>query len=169
MRCGLLLLLCGTAFSAAVFDSATGSTVQDLSSKYMTKAQMMDELKTKALASTVVKDLSSTPEEPDESGLNLALLRFKARIQDSSLVATEVEELEGENAELLAKNAQMEAKNEEMQTKIDTLEQDEKAQDEKDEKNEKNEEKDKKAAAAAPPPTPPFRHRSAPTPQQQQP
>merc|ERR1711957_2149 len=128
------------AFSAAVFDSATGSTVQDLSSKYMTKAQMqtqMDELKTKALASTVVKDLSSTPEEPDESGLNLALLRFKARIQDSSLVATEVEELEGENAELLAKNAQMEAKNEEMQTKIDTLEQDEKAQDEKDEKDEK--------------------------------
>merc|ERR1711957_761268 len=140
------------AFSAAVFDSATGSTVQDLSSKYMTKAQMqteMDELKTKALASTVVKDLSSTPEEPDESGLNLALLRFKARIQDSSLVATEVEELEGENAELLAKNAQMEAKNEEMQTKIDTLELDEKAQDEKDEKDEKaQDEKDKKAAAA---------------------
>jgi len=71
----------------------------------------MDELKTKALASTVVKDLSSTPEEPDESGLNLALLRFKARIQDSSLVAAEVEELEGENAELKGAKEKLEVKN----------------------------------------------------------
>merc|ERR1712195_69527 len=72
---------------------------------------MMDELKTKALVSTVVQDLSSTSEEPDESGLNLALLRFKARIQDSSLVAAEGEELEGENAELKGAKEKLEVKN----------------------------------------------------------
>merc|ERR1712166_163875 len=85
MRCGLLLLLCGTAVSALYHDSPKGSTV--------------------------VQDLSSTSEEPDESGLNLALLRFKARIQDSSLVAAEVEELEGENAELKGAKEKLEVKN----------------------------------------------------------
>merc|ERR1712166_668712 len=85
MRCGLLLLLCGTAVSALYHDSPK--------------------------ASTVVQDLPSTSEEPDESGLNLALLRFKARIQDSSLVAAEVEELEGENAELKGAKEKLEVKN----------------------------------------------------------